>query len=150
MTARDLKRVAKKYYKSYPARDRKTTDGLVSDDFRFTGPLDNRLDRQTDFEHCGAAGRAMAAIEIKRPVTEDDHVFVTYEIRKKDGGRVRNTELLTLRDGQIVEVEGITTMTVRLNHTILGAHDGDAPRCSWPGYWTFPLPRCLAHWRSCA
>jgi hypothetical protein len=105
MTARDLKRVPKKYYKSYPARDHKTTDGLVSDAFRFTGPLDNRLDRQTDFEHCGAAGRAMAAIETKRLVTEDDHVFVTYEIRKKDGGRVRNTELLTLRDGQIVEVE---------------------------------------------
>jgi hypothetical protein len=86
MTARDLKRIAKEYYKSYPARDRRTIHALVSDSFRFTSPLDNQLDRQFYFERCWAAWRAMAAIEIKRPITDGDHVIVTRETRKKNGG----------------------------------------------------------------
>jgi hypothetical protein len=47
----------------------------------------------------------MAAIEIKRPITDGDHVIVTRETRKKNGGWFGNTEPLKLRDGQIVEVE---------------------------------------------
>lgn len=32
-------------------------------------------------------------------------VFVTYELRGTEGRRFRNTESLTVRDGQIVEAE---------------------------------------------
>jgi ketosteroid isomerase-like protein len=34
-----------------------------------------------------------------------EEVFVTYEARRTDGSRFRNTEVLTVRDGKIVEVE---------------------------------------------
>ena len=34
-----------------------------------------------------------------------EEVFVTYEARRIDGSRFRNTEVLTVRGGQIVEVE---------------------------------------------
>ena len=38
-------------------------------------------------------------------VTDGDCVFVTYEGRNTDGRRFRNTEILTIRDQQIVDVE---------------------------------------------
>jgi hypothetical protein len=38
-------------------------------------------------------------------VTDADRVFVTYEGRNKDGHRFRNTEILTIRDQHIVDVE---------------------------------------------
>ena len=38
-------------------------------------------------------------------VPEGDRVFATYEAHAAGGRRFRNTEILTLRDGQVVEVE---------------------------------------------
>ena len=36
---------------------------------------------------------------------DGDRVFVTYEGHTRDGERFRNTEIVTIRGGQIVEVE---------------------------------------------
>ena len=36
---------------------------------------------------------------------DGDRVLVTYEGRAVGGGRFRNTEILTLREGQIIDVE---------------------------------------------
>jgi len=38
-------------------------------------------------------------------VTDGDRVFVTYECWTTDGRRFRNTEILTIRDQHIVDVE---------------------------------------------
>jgi len=38
-------------------------------------------------------------------VTDADRVFVTYEGRSTNGGRFRNTEILTVRNRLIVDVE---------------------------------------------
>jgi len=38
-------------------------------------------------------------------VRDGDRVFVTYEGHTRDGECFRNTEIVTVRDGQIVEVE---------------------------------------------
>jgi len=38
-------------------------------------------------------------------VPDDDRVFVTYEGRSTSGKRFRNSEILTVRDGKIVDVE---------------------------------------------
>jgi hypothetical protein len=38
-------------------------------------------------------------------VTDADRVFVIYEGRNTDGHRFRNTEILTIRDQHIVDVE---------------------------------------------
>ena len=36
---------------------------------------------------------------------DGERVFVTYEARAKGGGRFRNTEIITVRGAQIVQVE---------------------------------------------
>lgn len=38
-------------------------------------------------------------------VSEGEHVLVTYEGENTTGKRFRNTEIITVRDGKIVEVE---------------------------------------------
>ena len=38
-------------------------------------------------------------------VTDADRVFVTYEGRNTNGHRFRNTEILTIRDQRIIDVE---------------------------------------------
>ena len=104
-TDNEIARVVRRCYESYPRQDRAAIEAVLADDFHFTSPRDNRLDRRTYFERCWPNGANMAAIDIQRLLTDADRACVTYEVRMRDGRRFRNTELLTVRDGKITDVE---------------------------------------------
>ena len=102
----DIDQLIRGYFKIWVVRDREAMERAVADDFHFTSPLDNRLDRETFFTRCWPGGDAMAAIEVQRVVPQDaSQAFVTYELQMKDGRRFRNTEFITLREGKLIEVE---------------------------------------------
>ena len=97
--------IAKAAYKAYVTKDRAALEALLADDFHFTSPLDNRLDRDTYFRRCWPNSAAITGFDFINLVTDADRVFVTYEGRNTDGRRFRNTEILTIRDQHIVDVE---------------------------------------------
>ena len=97
--------VVRRYFAAWPARDRAAAEAVVADDFHFTSPLDNRLDRETFFARCWPNSETMAALDLKRVVARGATVFVTYELTEKDGYRFRNSEVLTVRGDQVSEVE---------------------------------------------
>ena len=97
--------IAKAAYRAYETKDRAAIEALIASDFHFTSPLDNRLDRATYFRRCWPNSDVLETFDFIHVVTDDDRVFVTYEARNTDGRRFRNTEILTIRDGHIVEVE---------------------------------------------
>jgi len=97
--------IARKSYQAYVDEDRAAIEALIADDFRFTSPLDNRLDRRTYFERCWPNSRTISDFRFVRLVQHRDEVIVTYEGEATSGRRFRNTEILTIRDGQIAEAE---------------------------------------------
>jgi ketosteroid isomerase-like protein len=97
--------VARASYEAYVTKDRSALEALVADDFHFTSPLDNRINRPTYFERCWPNSEWIAAFDLIHLVPDGDRVFVTYEARKADGERFRNTEILTIRNGQLVDAE---------------------------------------------
>jgi len=44
--------VARANYEAYVAKDRRALEPLIADDFHFTSPLDNRINRATYFDRC--------------------------------------------------------------------------------------------------
>jgi hypothetical protein len=42
----------RRVYEAYGAKDRGAIKAIIDDDFHFTSPLDNRIDRQTYFDRC--------------------------------------------------------------------------------------------------
>lgn len=92
-------------YEAYVKKDRAALERLLADDFHFTSPLDNRLDRETYFARCWPNSEKVAAFEFIHLVAEANRVFVTYEGTNTDGHRFRNTEIVTLVDRRIVDVE---------------------------------------------
>jgi hypothetical protein len=78
---------------------------LIPPDFHFTSPLDNRIDRATYFARCWPTSENVSGFEFINLVPDRDRVFVTYEGLHANGQRFRNTENVTVRGGQIVEVE---------------------------------------------
>jgi hypothetical protein len=73
--------------------------------FSLYEPLDNRLDQETYFRRCWPTSEVIERFDFVYLVTDGDRVFVTYEGRNTNGTRFRNTEILTIRDQHIVEVE---------------------------------------------
>ena len=92
-------------YQAYVDKDRAAIEALIADDFHFTSPLDNRLDRKTYFERCWPNSRTLSGFDFVHLAADGDCVFVTYEAETTTGRRFRNTEVLTIRDGRIVNVE---------------------------------------------
>jgi ketosteroid isomerase-like protein len=97
--------VARVSYRAYIDKDRAAIEALIAADFHFTSPLDNRIDRATYFARCWPNSANIAVFELVHIVPDDDRVFVTYEGRSTSGKRFRNSEILTVRDGKIVDVE---------------------------------------------
>ena len=99
------KEVARMCYEAYANSDRSAIEPLIADEFHFTSPLDNRIDRATYFERCWPNNETILGYEYINLVSEGDRVFVTYEAWNKSGKRFRNTEVLTVRHGQLVDAE---------------------------------------------
>jgi ketosteroid isomerase-like protein len=97
--------IAQQAYRAYVTKDRAALEALLAEDFHFTSPLDNRLDGETYFRRCWPNSEAIEGFDFVHLVADGDRVFVTYEGRNTNGHRFRNTEILTIRNQHIVDVE---------------------------------------------
>jgi hypothetical protein len=97
--------VVRASYGAYVTKNRAALEPLIADDFHFTSPLDNRIDRATYFTRCWPNSARTEGFDVIHCIPDGDRVLVTYEGRTVGGGRFQNTEILTLRAGQIIDVE---------------------------------------------
>lgn len=103
MERTDIVRAA---FDAYLRQDRAAAEPLYGDDFAFTSPQDDHIDRDAFFARCFPTAdrlREQRLLSV-RPGDGDD-VFVLYEYELKTGERHRNTEVITVRDGRIVETQ---------------------------------------------
>src|SRR5215475_13213038 len=73
--------------------------------FTLPAPLDSRIGRKTYFERCWPNSETLSGFDFINLVADGERVFVTYEAQTTGGKRFRNTEILSLRNGKIVEAE---------------------------------------------
>jgi len=97
--------IARAAYQAYVSKDRQAIEKLIAEDFHFTSPLDNRIERDRYFEYCWPNSRKIKHFDFINLVADGPRVFVTYEGQSTNGDGFRNTEIITVRDGQLVEVE---------------------------------------------
>lgn len=97
--------IARAAYNAYVSKDRAAMEALIAEDFHFSSPLDNRINRAAYFARCWPFSKSAEGFELIHLVPDGARVFVTYEARSAGGHRFRNTELVTVRGAQIVEVE---------------------------------------------
>jgi ketosteroid isomerase-like protein len=101
----DRLQTAQAIYRAFAAGDREFAERTYTDDFTFSSPLDVGLDRAGFFERCWPGAGQRTEFEFIRSVPSGDEVIVTYESRRPDGTRGRNTEVLTFRGDQICAAE---------------------------------------------
>jgi ketosteroid isomerase-like protein len=93
-------------FDAYRQQDRDTMDRLLADEFVFTSPQDDHIDKTAFFERCFPTADRMTSQEMIYVVpAAGDDVFAMYEYELTTGERHRNTELLTVRGGRVVETQ---------------------------------------------
>ena len=92
------------YIGAYESENREVAETLLSDDFIFTSPNDDAIDRATYFERCWPNSDIVRDQHIEKIVVDGDKAFVTYLCSSEGGKSFRNTEFLTFVDGRIASV----------------------------------------------
>ena len=97
--------LARALYDAFAGGRRETVERLLTDDFTFYSPLDPGIDRATYWERCWPNSEPIAGFVFERLIESGDEVVVTYEATRADGGRFRNTEVLTFRGDRVCRAE---------------------------------------------
>lgn len=99
--------VVRALVQSYLAQDASAADRLIADDFSFTSPQDDHLDKATFFERCFPASVQLDSYRLVDVVpTEGDDVFIRYEyVSLQTGQRHSNVEVHTVRGDRVTEIQ---------------------------------------------
>lgn len=103
MTTEELVR---KLYATWESGDRAAMDALLADDFRFSSPRDDGLDKKGFFETCWPHHGEVGDFVLEEIFAKGNEAFVRYSARRtRDNVRFRNVELLRIDGQRIHEVE---------------------------------------------
>jgi ketosteroid isomerase-like protein len=96
-------------FTAYESRDRKAVEDLFTDDFRFTSPYDDAIDKATYFERCWSAfvtasGHIRENV-VEKVFVEGDEAFVLYKCLTQEGREFRNTEFFRFAGDRIRQVD---------------------------------------------
>jgi ketosteroid isomerase-like protein len=104
-TTRSAAEIARASYEAFVRRDRQTMESLLSDDFTFTSPYDDHIDRATYFARCWPYGETIQYFRVLSLMESDGEVMIAYEITPRGSNAFRNSERLRVQDGKVTEVE---------------------------------------------
>jgi ketosteroid isomerase-like protein len=97
--------VARATLQAYVDKDRAAIEALLDQDFYFTSPIDNALDRATYLEVCWPNSLAMERFDSIHEAEAENCAFIVYEAHTSTGKRFRNSEVYTVRDGKLLATE---------------------------------------------
>jgi SnoaL-like domain len=97
--------VARACLQAYVDKDRSAIEALIADNYHFTSPIDNALDRKTYFELCWPNSKALTGFEYIHQIEDGNRAFIVYEAHTDNGKTFRNSEVYTVGNGQLVATE---------------------------------------------
>jgi len=105
MTSASKAEIIRALFAAYLSNDRKAVEASFTDDFRFTSPYDDRIDKATYFERCWKSSDWIERQELERIFVEGEGAFVTYKCTARDGKSFRNTEFFCFDGDKIKRID---------------------------------------------
>jgi PhnB protein len=93
------------YFAAYENKDRATVENLLAEDFTFSSPVDDRIDRARYFKRCWPFNRKVKEFRIEKLVADGEEAFVRYEVVTTKGATFRNMEAFIIEAGKIRHIE---------------------------------------------
>lgn len=101
----DKEAIVRAQFEAFRDRRRQDSEALLAADFTFTSPYDDAISRDAFFERCWPNGDRFEDLRIERVATDANGAYITYLVTTDSGEQFRNSEYLTVSDGQIRAVE---------------------------------------------
>ena len=93
-------------FEAYRTWDRKAVEDALADDFTFTSPYDDAIDKLAYFERCWPLSLdRIQTNEVERIFAQGDEAFVTYRVVTKKGDEFRNTEFFVFAGDRIKSID---------------------------------------------
>jgi ketosteroid isomerase-like protein len=92
-------------FAAYMKNDRQAVEAVFTDDFCFTSPYDDELDKATYFERCWRVSDWIERQDLERIMVEGEAAFVTYRCVAKNGKSFRNTEAYAFAGDRIRRID---------------------------------------------
>ena len=92
-------------FAAYRANDRQSVEDSLTEDFRFTSPFDNGIDKATYFAKCWRDTGWIERQDLERIFVDGDAAFVTYQCVAKDGKSFRNTEFFVFAGDRVRSID---------------------------------------------
>ena len=105
MTATRKHEIIRDLFAAYMQNDRQAVEAAFADDFRFTSPYDDEIDKATFFERCWRVSDWIERQDLERIMVEGDAAFVTYRCVTKEGKSFRNTEAYSFAGDSIRRID---------------------------------------------
>ncbi|MGH9201792.1 MAG: nuclear transport factor 2 family protein [Vicinamibacterales bacterium] len=97
--------IIRRCFAAYKSKDRKLLEQLLTDDFTFTSPYDDEIDKATYFERCWPNSERIRTHIFEKIFEQGDEAFVRYKCITNEGTEFRNTEFFALDGDRIRRVE---------------------------------------------
>jgi ketosteroid isomerase-like protein len=97
--------LVRRAYAAYESKDRSSLETLLSDDFTFSSPKDDHIDRAKYFRRCWPFSEKVRAFHIESLAVKGNEAFVRYLCEPKSGRSFRNTECFRVEGGRIKAVD---------------------------------------------
>ena len=97
--------IIRRIFAAYLANDRKRVENVLADDFRFTSPYDDRIDKPTYFDRCWKGSDWIERHELEKIVVDGNEAFVTYKCIAKGGKSFRNTEFVVFAGDKVRSID---------------------------------------------
>lgn len=101
----DREHLIRNLFAAYLGNDRQQVADVLADDFRFTSPFDDGLDKAAYFERCWKDTGWIARHDIERIFVQGDEAFVTYRCLSTDGRSFRNTEFFSFTGAKVCRID---------------------------------------------
>jgi ketosteroid isomerase-like protein len=105
MSDRNKAGIIRAIFAAYLANDRKAVEGALTEDFRFTSPYDDAIDKATYFARCWRDTGWVERHELEKIFVEGDEAYVTYRCVAKDGKSFRNTEFFSFAGDKVSRID---------------------------------------------
>jgi ketosteroid isomerase-like protein len=105
MASTNKTEIVRKLFAAYLSNDRKAVEAAFTDEFRFTSPYDDGIDKATYFERCWRVPDWIERQNLETIMVEDEAAFVTYRCVAKDGKSFRNTEFFRFEGDRVRRID---------------------------------------------
>lgn len=97
--------IARQCYRAYETGDHALLQSLVAEDFVFSSPHDDCIDRATYFARCWPNRDNIRKFTFEYLAEQGSEVVVRYLLELTDGSRFRNMETLRISGGKLVSAD---------------------------------------------